>query len=179
MNNPAYILVEVFADIVTTIKANLNLAVLNYQFGYLDELNETLKQYSENATDAAKKYPLFWLVQPFTVNKIDSAGGAFYGTTKVRVVLFMHTEKLYKAKQRMDNIFKPVLIPIYSELLNQMDNHQAIVTKYGQRNHEYTERYYWGVIQQENFNDAVDCIDIVNLEIDINNNLNCSNFKSF
>lgn len=179
MNDPAYILVEVFAEIAATVKTNLALPVLNYQFGYLDELNETLKQYSENATDAAKKYPLIWLVQPFTVDKTDRIDGAFYGTTKVRVVLFMHTDKVYKAKQRMDNVFKPVLIPIYSELLKQMDNHLAIVTKYGQRIHQYTERYYWGVAQQENFNDAVDCIDIVNLEIDVNNNSNCSNFKSF
>nr|MBA3971805.1 hypothetical protein [Bacteroidota bacterium] len=76
MNDPEYILVDEMDTLVASVKAELSLPVLNYQYGYLRELQETLIEYSKTIQYSALKYPLVWLVQPFTV---DRTNGDYFG----------------------------------------------------------------------------------------------------
>src|SRR5688500_16342153 len=110
MNNPEYILVDVFAEIVAATRVALGLPVLNYQYGYVTELNETLKQYSETAEYAVKKFPLVWLQQPFTVER-GTVG--FFGEVKdLRLFIMNASEINLKASERLAGNFKTVIYPI-------------------------------------------------------------------
>jgi hypothetical protein len=172
MNRPPYILTDVFAEVVEQVRVALGLEKLFYQFGYLDELNETLKQRDENPSAAEElKFPMIWLSQPFNVDH-DANKTHLYGSTVVRVFIMNKSNQTDKASKRVTDNFKPVLIPIYVELLEQLNNHIAISYEMGGRPHTHTERYWWDE-QQEVFQSVVDIIDIQDLEISINNNENC------
>lgn len=179
MNKPEYIIVDEFGLIANEIEAVLlalpvpPISSLNYQYGYIRELNETLQQWSKTETDRVLKFPLLYLEQPFNVQRSTSA--ATYGKLDVvRVFIINETQLNWKAKDRMDNNFKPIIYPIYRELLNQIDLSQAFSTQSAdQIEHTFTDRYFWGNDQQNVLNDKIDCSIVTFRNLTVNNNPNC------
>jgi hypothetical protein len=171
LNNPEYFLVDIFKELVDAAKVALNLPNLNYQFGYVDELKDTLIQWSKTEEFASKKYPLIWLRQPFRLRRNEPQG--YYGTAdNISFFIINEANKEQKAKDRVVANFKPVLYPIYREMLNQINNHPAIGLEYN-RGHVLVDRYYWGDKQQEEITDVVDCIEVSELKLIIHDNQNC------
>jgi hypothetical protein len=180
LNNPPYYIVDVFSEIVGAVKTGLNLSVLNYQYGYVEELNETLQQWSRTPSFAFQKYPLVWLAQPFTITR--GTLGLYGKISDLRLFIITDSQKTLKASERMDQNFKPVIYPIYEELLNQIKLHPAVTLPndyYGELPHNFTDRYYWGEAQEQVLNDVVDCSEISQLKIEIQNKQDCIPFKSF
>lgn len=187
MNDPEYILTDEMATIVTAVKAGLQLKntqaglpagwpVLNYQYGYLEELNTTLKQMEKDPDAFDKKLPLVWLAEPYDVTRNEDG---IYGTADLEIFIFTGTDKNYKARDRMANTFGPILYPVYRELLNQI----AISTVFNHTTvesikHKVRKGYYWDE-QNKVFNDAVDCLKISGTGIRIHNKQECTPLKSF
>lgn len=166
MNTPPYILVDEMETVVAAVKTALALPVLNYQYGYVTELNETLNEYSKTAAFKALKFPLVWLAQPFTVKR-DSI--EYFGRATVDVFIFNRTDKILKAADRMANNFKPTIYPIYRELIEQISRHAAFDNQDDSAiRHETTDRYYWDGINPT-ITDIVDWMYIKGLEINIRN----------
>lgn len=165
------------ADIVAATRVQLvangmTLPYLNYQYGNVKELSQTLMEMSKTQESSVKKFPLVWLVQPFT---LDRGVIGFYAKAEdLRLFIATGSQANYKAAQRMAITFKPILYPIYRELLNQLDLHVATATG-GIENikHEFTDRYWWGEEDASVLNDVVDCCVISQLELPIYNNANC------
>lgn len=175
MNNPAYILVDVLGDVTAAVKLALNLPVLNYQYGYISELNETLSQWSKSQTFQGQRFPLIWVAQPFTINRNQPAG--LYGSVEgLKIAVVVDSNKTLKARDRMEQKFRPILYPIYQELMNQLNMHEAISYD-ASRRHKITDRYYWGAEQQSTLTDVVDCLILDQVQIIVNNNSNCIPFK--
>jgi hypothetical protein len=180
LNNPEYILTDEFGikdangeltgGVLFKVKQALNLTVLNYQYGDVEELNQTLIQYNQTPDFAAKKFPLVWLMQPFTILRGEKG---FYGSVDgLKIFIINSSVQAWKAPERMANNFKPVIYPIYRELMKQLDRHKAFESSY-HRKHKFTDRYYWGEAQQSVLNDVVDCSEISNIELKIKDNPNC------
>lgn len=178
MNNPEYILTDVFAEIATAIKAELALDVLNYQFGYITSLNQTLAQWAKMQDFAKLKFPCIWLQQPFTIAR--DINPQFYGKTRdLRIFIMTSTQVKLSPSDHMEQVFKPTLFPVYRELLRQMDFHLAFSTQSpDQIAHLKTDRYWWGADQQSEIVDVVDCVEILFTELLINNNQNCTTFSN-
>lgn len=185
MNNPEYIVVDEFATVVAAVRQALLLgpdpdrfSVLNYQYGYITELNETLTQWSKTPQTAHDKYPLVWLEEPFTITR--GRNPAIYGSiNSVRVFIIQSSTKDLKAARRMTDKFKPVIYPIYRELLTQLDlslpfSMTAAAKAVERFEHDFTNRYWWGDAQQAHLNDVVDCSIVTFRNLTVNNNLNCT-----
>jgi hypothetical protein len=181
MNQPEYILQDVFAEIVSATKTALSLPVLNYQYGEIEELNETLIQLlgTKGATPpldlSATRYPLVWLVEPFKI--VERGMNGLYGKAEgLNIVIINTTEKEWKAEQRLTNNYKAVIWPIYRELMNQIVLHEA-VTGSGEGNmplHNRFDRYYANEEQKTVLNDVVDMSIIMEIQLEIYNNQNCT-----
>lgn len=172
MNDPEFYMVDEIGTLVADAGTNLGIAI-NYQYGYLMELQNTLKEYSKTIEYSSKKYPLVWLVQPFTINRQD---GGYYGDATIRMFIIQESEAGLKARERMEQKFKPVIYPIYRELINQFLNATNIFYGLmgGNLPHNVTDRYYWGEDQQNIINDVFDCMEISNMKLKISNKQNCS-----
>lgn len=180
MNNPEYILIDEFgvkdandqltSGILYKVKQALNIPVLNYQYGYIEELNQTLAQWSKTPDFASKKFPLVWLMQPFVINRGEKG---FYGNVEgLKIFIINSSDKTWKAPERMTKNFKAVIYPIYRELMKQINMHKAFESSYN-RKHRFIDRYYWGEAQSSVLNDVVDCSEISNIELKIKDNTNC------
>jgi len=166
LNNPPYILVDELETVVTAVKTALNLSVLNYQYGYVTELNETLNEYNKEAEFRPLKFPLVWLAQPFPVKR-DSF--EYFGRATLDIFIFNRTDVNLKAVDRMTNNFKPTIYPVYRELIEQLSMHTAFMNEDDQAiRHETTDRYYWDGINQT-MTDIVDWMYIKGIEITIKN----------
>ena len=174
MNKPAYKLVEEFGKVVSEVKAALNLPNLNYLYGYLSEIRETLAQDSKaGGSFAAGKYPLVWLVQPFTITKGDFG---IYGTANnVRILIINATDKNWKAYQREQFNYKPIIDPIAQQLQLQINKHKAFYNVGTESlKLKETDRYFWGENQQQTtIDDFFDCKELSEMTIKIKNNINC------
>jgi hypothetical protein len=160
-----YILYEVMGEVVEQVRQALSLPVLNYQYGYLEELDATLQQYAQDPNYAAQRFPLVWLKPRF---KILRTSTAYYGEVKDLRLFVMHaTDPDLKAKDRLERNYKPVIYPIYHALLEQLNQHPAISAEY-HRAHVVIDDFYWGDTQGSYLAGPVDCLTIENLTLSIN-----------
>jgi hypothetical protein len=171
LNHPPYIITDVFTDIVAAVAAKLNRPVYSY-YGYVQELNETLTQYGQSPKLFDKRFPCIWLAQPFTVSpsKIHYVYGII---DELRMFIINDCNADWKAKERMDNNYKPILYPIKEELLNQVVLSKATLLYRPQIQTKITDHYYWGENQKSVLNDKVDTIEVRLQNLKIKENLNC------
>jgi hypothetical protein len=157
MNNPEYILVEEIGTIVEAVKTSLNLSVLNYQFGYVTELVQTLQQYDADPSGESIKFPLVWFAEPVDINRGEP--GIYGKVEDANIFIINATGKDWKAKDRIDNNFKPVLYPIYRELLKKIIASASFDdVDIEKLQHKVSNRYWWGENEKSVLNDIVDCI---------------------
>lgn len=173
MNNPEYILTDVFADIAENIRVELGLTNINYQYCYRDELNETLEQWAKTPTFLVKKFPIVWLSPNI---KIKRGISGWYGVIeRGDILLIEQTDKNWKTEQRIENVFKPKLLPMYRELVRQIGINKAFTVD-GTFSHSYQFHYFWSATDEKKrsaINDIVDCIEINFSDLKVNNNKNC------
>ena len=179
MNQPEYIIVDEFRELVASMSVALTdndsttfPNPINYQHGYITELNETLMQYEKDPQRYDTKFPLVWLAQPFTVTRGEVG---YYGKVNdLRLFIINSSDKNWKADEREDSNFNPKLRPIYRELIDQLKEWPAFdMGKMGDPVHKVIDRYYWGESQQSVLNDIVDCMEISGMEFKVKNNSNC------
>jgi hypothetical protein len=178
MNNPEYILTDEMATIVENTRVALGLPVLNYEYDYVEKLNEKLKQMEASPASYQGKFPLVWLAEPFTINRGISG---IFGKTKLDLFIFNSTEKTISAEDRMTNNYKPILLPIYRELMKQINLSVVFTTGAVELiTHSLTKGYYWDDARGKSvLNDAVDCLKIGGAELSINDKENCSPISNF
>lgn len=172
----------VIVDIIGSIVANANTAIIaqlqaydptieaiNYMYGPPLEIYETLAQMSQS--QQAKKYPLVALYQPFDELKGKEAG--IDNRANLRIIIARWSNATDKAPDRYSKNLKPVLYPVYAELLYQIGVDRRIaVTTWQLAQHRKKDWPYW---DNDGKNPVVDCLDIIeisNLELNFRYN-NC------
>lgn len=176
MNQPPYIVTDIFTGIVAAVSSVLNVPgklnkpVYSY-YGYVTELNESLEQLSGSPNLFDKKFPLIWLAQPFTI--VSDSIGVYGKIDELRMFIITDSRKDYKSKDRVANVYKPVLYPIQYELFNQMNKCKEFAGYNANQNFKITDHYYWGENQKSVLNDVVDTIEVRFQNIKIHNNKNC------
>lgn len=181
INQPEFYLEDEMQTIVTAVKTALGLANLNFQFDLVDKVNEVLTSWSKQESDKVKKFPLVWLIQPYTIHRGIPERPDLYGELQNGMLVIANSSKPdKKAAARETDNFRAVLYPIYRELLNQFYLSTVFETgQVEQIDHYFTKRYYWGEAQKSILDDVVDCCVISNLKLSIYNNYNCTSFKNF
>lgn len=180
MNAPEYIVVDELANVTEQTKINNGLANLNYKYGYIKELDESLVQAQKDPDLEKIFFPLTWVEQPFKIIRGESA--AYYGRIELlRIFLMMRTDSTYKAYQRMEKVYKETLYPIYRKIITEIDLSVAFSTGNKEKiKHSVEDRYYWGSNQESVLSTPVDCVIITIRDLLIANNPNCIpsyNFK--
>jgi hypothetical protein len=167
---PVFI-VDIIGDVVKAVEVALlaqlkavdaTITGINYLYGPPLEIYNTLAQMSGSLQYA--KYPLVALYQPFdenqgTVTGIDS-------TTPLRIIIARASNATDKAKERYDKNFRPILYPIYSELLYQLGIERRIaVTTWQEIKRKKRDWPYWDNDGKNPLIDYVDIIEISGLEL--------------
>lgn len=165
--------VERFEKIVENINTygDLDFEVY-YEHGHILEIDNTLTE-KENSNLYNKKYPLVMLLQPFTEN----LGDGRVSISDLRLIICTNTESDIKANERYKETFKPVLIPIYDQLINEIiESGLFLFDEELRPSHNRIDRPFYGISSQNGtvryvMSDKLDAIEITNLNVNyIKNN---------
>lgn len=148
---------------------------VHYLHGHPAEIIETLGQRDKSKTMVYDKYPLIALFQDFPERVAEDVG--IMSEITLHLIIARATRPDYKAAERYQYNFKPVLYPVYYELLKQLHLSKAFITKAPTMiRHIKIDRLYWGreglwKNQGNIFNDWIDCIEIRDLKLKVNQKL--------
>lgn len=144
---------DVLSDIVDGITWDDD---LHFDHGNYIELANKLGLKNRNN----RKYPLFVLIQDVTETETDE--DAIYKVYDFNMIIVYHTKQNYSTQQRLTNIFKLILQPLYRKLLDQMISSNKFEISQDYIEHTKTNRYFLGseTPNQNQLNDYVDAIEI-------------------
>lgn len=172
--NPA---VEAIGQVVKAMQLMPNKTWLNgksdtnelpyYMFGHRLEISNRLLEKNQDKVFKYKKYPLIALRMDFPERVYE---GLWHFDLNIAILAF--TDKNYNAEERYENVFKPILYPLYRTFLEKI-KHSGLFMWPGDQSvapHTKIDRPYWGIEEKEKnskyiFNDPLDAIEIVNLRI--------------
>lgn len=178
--HPVYI-VDEFREIVEKVSQRLtptlqefdhNITGVHYLHGHPLEIIETLGQRDKSKTMLFDKYPLVAVFQDFPERVAEEPGTISEVT--LHLIVARATSPSYKATERYEHNFKPVLYPVYYELLKEIHLSRAFRTMSPTLiRHTKIDRLYWGreglgKNQGNIFNDWIDCIEIKDLKLKVN-----------
>jgi len=146
-----------------------------FMYGHRTEIASRLRELAKYKTTQEKRYPLIAL-------RVDIPGEVV-GNVKVfnslNIGIITVTDRGYNAEERMANVIKPILYPLYYQFLRGLKTSGLFMWPKGQKfpDHVPIERFFWGVgytgagagaepgSTKELFDDPVDAIEIVNLKL--------------
>lgn len=138
-------------------------------YGHMLEITNILKE-RDNATG-----PLKYQKYPAIILKLDTESrynGNYQSFEYDNVTVFIVniTNKTYRAKDRIDNNFDPILYPLYESFITELKKHKNIIVNEGNYAHTKTDRFFWGSQINDNsteniFGDFLDAIEIKQLSL--------------
>jgi hypothetical protein len=167
MDIPVYIEDELAAIVAQINDAPpIGIDEIFYRFGHGVEVAQSLQQLTGTPTYDSKKFPMVWLITDFTVTK-GYLGG--YDSVKLNIIICNLTQREYKAAERLENNFKPILVPIRDALIDAI-SHWPQFSVDEKLQYDETFRYFWGTQgiygNTGNItNDYIDAIELTNFNI--------------
>lgn len=168
---------DVFSGLMPTIIDKVGFDVF-FEFGHYREIvrNQTMKSGNPNKP---QRYPLLWLVMDFEEH--HGKYSAVYAEGDFQIIIAMDTTADRTMQQRRDEVFLPILYPIYEALVQVILDTPKIVTIGTDLKHTKTDRPYWGGQdgygngEVNLFNDHIDAIQIKLPQLKIKDS--CNQFK--
>ncbi len=170
------IVADVSADVTATIQAN-DAAIrgkaslitgVHYEHGHILEIIETIQQKDNSNSHYDKIFPMVALLQDFPVE-----GGDFGtdGKARLHFIIANYTGPDYKAQDRQDKNFDPILYVIRDSFYKHISYH-PFFSEYSVSGIRKTDidRMFWGReglagVEGNVFNNWVDCIEIKDLQL--------------
>lgn len=146
---------------------------INYMYGHRLEIAARLRAMTKDAINKDKKYPLVAL----RLDVPEEFDEMYQYTLNVALITF--TQKNYNAEERMANVIKPKLYPLYYDFLRALKVCGLFTWPGNQTMPKHTkiDRPFWGVgftdansgnqpgSTAQLFDDPVDAIEIVSLKL--------------
>lgn len=138
-----------------------------YMYGHVTEINQRLLLKDKDMVEKYRKYPLVVLNMDIAE---ESRNGMWH--YNLNIAILNYTDRKLNAEQRMAQVFKPILYPIYDDLMVNLKK----VGKFSWKPytlyppHTKIDRPFWGNKQgggnvENILSDPIDAIEIVNLKI--------------
>jgi hypothetical protein len=175
------VVVDLIGDIVTKVAAKWDrpegqpaLAPF-YMYGHPVEIVNELQKKSKHPTGKINKFPLIALFQDFEERRGENQANE--GEVSLNLIIATYTKAEYLSSQRYQVNFKPILIPIYELLLDEIVKSMYFNDiSFGLIPHTKTDRVYWGKqglygSEGNIFNDRIDAIEITDLNLKIKNHI--------
>lgn len=143
-----------------------------YLFGHRLDIDRRLTEKDKDSIFMFQKYPLIALRLPIIqdINETD------VNEISANMAVFGFTDKNFTSEERYENVIKPVLHPLYEQLLEALRN-SSYISGLGTLPHRRVDRLFWGTETKEGnvkylFSDPLDAIELIDLKLNILD-LNC------
>lgn len=149
-----------------------------YDYGRYLEVTRNLSAKDGGITTKNKKYPLIWLVVPYTVVETLIGGGC--EIKGMQIIIATVTKQASTTPDRYATNFIPRLYPIYDELRKQIDKSGYFIDLDFDNVHERVDQPYWDGKENSSsgnlFGDFIDAIQLKNIRLKVNEET-CNKFQ--
>ena len=178
MSDPVYI-VDVFRDVVakvsTALLAQLQavdslITGVHYEYGHYTDIQERLT--AKGKTDKQQRFPLICLFEDYRIRHGVPQKGTT-GLTDLKLIILHSSKNTVTRQWREDNVFRPILYPIYFEFLKQLKNSGMFsIYDVSMIQHDQINRPHWGdpgLYKNDSylFGDVLDGIELSNLQLTV------------
>lgn len=168
-----------FQELATRVNTALSPGLpVYFDYGRYIEVTRNLTSKSAAIASKNNKYPLIWLVYPFTVQ--ETIAGVGVEILDMQIIIATITTAASTTPQRMEENFIPKLYPIYQELKKQIDNSGFFSDIDFDNVHKRIDQPYWdgkdGSSVANMFNDYIDAIQLKNIRLQVNEET-CDRFE--
>lgn len=165
MSFKAKILPDLFADMMLQVQIDCNsfLDSIQKPFFNHDTLLKFMNEMLEADNASVDKFPVIYLRPDFVENYKTDDIRVLY-TANIELYIIHHTSADYAVSQRYEQVFKPVLIPIYESLINRIQHYRGWKCDL---THSKQDLLYWGVNNTNFVNDYIDAIHITNMNLGV------------
>ncbi len=142
-----------------------------FMHGTLKEITSVLQAYTNSPTHKDKKYPLVILIRDVK-EKVNDQRVGLGSSFKCRLLIVTITNKDYRSDDREIKNFKPILIPIFEELVRQIRKSRlfGMPTLKAMEIVKWDCYFYGSNVNDKNiFNDYIDAIDIESISLNTKN----------
>lgn len=177
---PKY-LVDILDEVIGRVRYKMNVQNLltgsdkpYFVYDTLPKFKERIAATEKSGALKFRKYPLIYLQMPFTEN-YDVDYPLLYEAT-CTIYILNRTRPEPNAERRYDDVFKPVLYPIFESLIEELCNQWEVQTGGKRKPLSYSKRdlMYWGEGEANVSTDIVDAIELTNLKLGILQGKNCT-----
>ncbi len=150
-----------------------------YDHGHPLEIVNRLQAKLKDESQRLERFPLVMLFHDFTVQRNSQE---FFGRATLNMAIAALTRKEYSTEERYTNTFKPILYPIYYQLLHQLGRSTYFHNAQAMVEHTLIDRVAWGRTglygnTGNQFDDYLDCLEIQGLQLTVKNK-HCKPFKN-
>lgn len=144
-----------------------NIQGVHYLYGHPKEIIQRLAE--KKGEFRFQKYPLVALFQDF--KEITGKEKGIKCEVKLNLIICHQTDQKYTSDERYVKNFKPILYPIYHELLLQIrKSGRVMIASENQIDHIKIDRVFWGKeglggVKENVFDDLLDAIEIKDLSL--------------
>lgn len=144
--------------------------------GNIKEVANVLQQMANSREAKDKRYPLVVLFRDIAEN-VSINNNGLYSSFKARIGIFTLTNPTFRADEREAKNFKPILVPIFEELVYQLGK-SSIFGKPTVSDLQIRkwDCYFFGTEQGKQdakgknpFNDFIDAIDVESISLNLKN----------
>lgn len=145
-----------------------------FVYDTLPKFKERIAATEKSGALKFRKYPLIYLQLPFNEN-YDVDYPLLYEAT-CTIYILNRTKPQPDAERRYDDVFRPVLYPIFEHLINELEAQKDIYSGGKRKPLSYAKRdlMYWGEGEANVSTDIVDAIEISNLKLGIYHGKYCN-----
>jgi hypothetical protein len=151
---------------------------VHYMYGHLRSILQTLSSYDRTGEFAKQKYPLIVLLCDFVEYVQENKG--YERWADLHLLIVADSNRDYREAERLEKVYRPVLIPIYEAFMDELKNNTGYVSVmtnylYWYSGEEFVKRYALSnalneAVRQQGlkalFNDHLDGIEIRNLRLE-------------
>lgn len=137
--------------------------------GHPREIANILQEFTNSPEYKNKKYPLVFLYEDIK-EKLRKSMNGITTSFKAKIAICTLSKSTLRANERLEQNFKPILLPIFEELINQI----SLSAPFNRPTMDDMEiikwnRYYWGsaLADQNIFNDYIDAVEIESISLNL------------
>lgn len=113
-----------------------------FAYGHPLDVANKLALMEQDSTYKSQKFPMVLLILDTELRKGESIQYEY--SHSPQILILANTEPAYISEERTTNVFKPILYPIYRNLITAMTKCPYIAYNPNGIDHTHTDRYFWG-----------------------------------
>lgn len=165
MKFKARILPDLMEDMMRYVRLDLTDKFNSSQKPYFnhDTMQKFINEMLEKDSNSVDKFPVVYMRPDYIEDYNTGDSRVLYNAT-IELYIIHRTEPIYKVGNRYEEVFKPILYPIFEALMYRLKHYAGFTFNY---EHSKQDLLQWGLNNENFVNEYIDAIHLTNMTLGV------------